>query len=574
MEPLVTLLIGHRGSGKTTLLKELQQTLGAQYPSWEFIDLDAEIARQEQQEIHEVFARGEKKFRKIESEILTRQILSATQKTWIAVGAGCEGPFPENARTIWIRRNTDADGRVFLDRPRLNPLVSAFAEYRERFELRERRYRELAHETLVLPEGYEGGLEAFFLDQAEFNLPLELTLLPEHFKNWNRFWSKRRHWNLRHVEVRDDLLSDSQIESVWNSVPAKNVIYSCRKGTPPPRNAQMVDWALELGSPAFTPQIVSLHERRGSLGECFKKLESFPQQIQKLAVVIENFDELEEGHRWWSEAPEQRAFLPRSNHGRWRWYRLLYGPRMPLHFFREDEGSALDQPYLWESVFRKPFDGKFAAILGSPVRHSRTPLEHREFFPFPVVGVDLSEDEFSKSFSTLIALGLQAASVTAPLKKMAHSRLTHASEEARELSACNTLWVEGVNLHGHNTDVLALHALAAETKHFKKVWLWGGGGVKSAVQSAWPHLMEISARRGTTDTVSPDLLIWAVGRSREFQWPPSTCRPQLVLDLNYSSDSPGLEWAARNGIPYQSGLRMFKLQAEGQRAFWRRWESK
>ena len=41
-----------------------------------------------------------------------------------------------------------------------------------------------------------------------------------------------------------------------------------------------------------------------------------------------------------------------------------------------------------------------------------------------------------------------------------------------------------------------------------------------------------------------------------------------MLDLNYSDDSPGLEWAVRENLPYQSGLKMFKLQAEFQRRFW------
>jgi len=68
----------------------------------------------------------------------------------------------------------------------------------------------------------------------------------------------------------------------------------------------------------------------------------------------------------------------------------------------------------------------------------------------------------------------------------------------------------------------------------------------------------------------PDIVIWAVGRSRQAacQWPPSGWAPRLVVDLNYTEDSPGLEYAQRLGVAYQSGLNMFKTQAQRQREFW------
>jgi shikimate 5-dehydrogenase len=71
-----------------------------------------------------------------------------------------------------------------------------------------------------------------------------------------------------------------------------------------------------------------------------------------------------------------------------------------------------------------------------------------------------------------------------------------------------------------------------------------------------------------SETVAPAVLIWAVGRSRAHRAPPAHLRPGLVLDLNYADDSPGLEYAATHGLAYQSGLGMFKLQAQAQRDFW------
>lgn len=244
---------------------------------------------------------------------------------------------------------------------------------------------------------------------------------------------------------------------------------------------------------------------------------------------------------------------------------------MPIHFYREGEGSSLDQPLLWQ-VYRQPaLGGGFAAVLGSPVEHSRSPMEQRTYFAsrgMPFVAVELDEGEFADGLRVLSELGLRAAAVTSPLKRAAFSICGERSAEAESAGSVNTLIRAGNKWRGHNTDTLALHGVRGELPDFSRVWLWGGGGVKASVKSAWPNAIEISARAGTQETVSPDLLIWATNRSRPFKWPPSTACPSLVLDLNYGEDSPGLEWACDQGLSYKSGLRMFELQAAAQREYW------
>jgi shikimate kinase len=76
-------LIGLPGSGKTTLGKSLASLLKT-----EFVDLDEQIAKQEQQPVPEIFQlKGEDYFRMVESKIL-HQWASQNQSFVMATGGG------------------------------------------------------------------------------------------------------------------------------------------------------------------------------------------------------------------------------------------------------------------------------------------------------------------------------------------------------------------------------------------------------------------------------------------------------------------------------------------------------
>jgi shikimate 5-dehydrogenase len=340
-----------------------------------------------------------------------------------------------------------------------------------------------------------------------------------------------------------------------------------------------VDWAAELGPPPFQPSIVSLHQRTEPFRQSIDAINKFTSSFLKLAVEVHDFSELIEGHRWWLEQPTRRAFLPRSKNGRWQWYRQLFGPRMPVHFFREGEGSGPDQPWLWQHVLQPTFDQHFAAVLGNPVSHSRSPMEHNQFFAkyqIPFVAVPVEQSEFAVAFSVLTELGMRFAAVTSPLKQDAFSHAKFVSPGLAALEAANTMWFSKGRWHADNTDASALQQVAKEFGGFKRLALWGGGGVKTSVIRAFGPVAEFSARTGQPlngkhSEFLPDkleALIWAVGRGRDFVWPDQNINPEMILDLNYADDSPGLEWAVANGKSYHSGLKMFKIQASLQQKLW------
>jgi shikimate 5-dehydrogenase/shikimate kinase len=538
MGSAITVVIGHRGAGKTTFLKNHLRL----HPEVRGYDLDAEIERRSGQPLARILARSESEFRTLERETLNALVReNPSGQVMIALGAGFEGPLPDGVHVLWLRRPSDSLGRVFLNRPRLDQSLSAFDEYRERFLIRDHRFREWAREELTLPEGEEAG--DFLVPEFAF----DLTLQSENFRDWPQFWTRRRNWPVRFFELRDDLLTAEQIAQARQDIPSSQILFSCRREGRAAHGAY--DWPLEMGSPRGQPAILSLHEGDWS------KLQG--SALLKLAVEIENFIELERGHRWWLEDPQHRAFLPRSRDGRWQWYRSLFGPRMPIHYLREGDGSSLDQPWVVASALQRRLEKNFGAVLGDPVAHSRSPMEHRENGPF--VAIQVRESEWTEALPVLTRLGLNRAAVTAPLKRLA-GELTGAQ-------VANTLWLEKDRWHGANTDETGLREL--DLPQAKDIWVWGQGAMLESIYKVWPHAQAFSARAGTTAAGQPDILIWATGRSRPFQWPPATCRPKLVLDLNYGDDSPGLEYAAREGLPYQSGLKLFKLQAAAQKRLWK-----
>jgi len=77
-----------------------------------------------------------------------------------------------------------------------------------------------------------------------------------------------------------------------------------------------------------------------------------------------------------------------------------------------------------------------------------------------------------------------------------------------------------------------------------------------------------SVSKKNKSKIPPKVLIWAVGRSRMEKsciMPPKHWRPSKVMDLNYTEDSPGLEYALQVKAEYQNGWSIFKKQAQKQR---------
>jgi shikimate 5-dehydrogenase len=254
--------------------------------------------------------------------------------------------------------------------------------------------------------------------------------------------------------------------------------------------------------------------------------------------------------------------LPRSSEGRWAWVRLWLKGRQKINFIREGLGSAADQPTWWEWLATPERPHVFAAVLGAPVFHSRSPAFHSHFFSqkqMPFWSIHIEEEEWDEAIPVLEKMGLIAAAVTAPLKKVAGG---------------NTLWKEDGVWSAANTDLTGLGVLAAKipVEALRSVAIWGGGGTLPTIQQVFPQAIFYAQRTGAlrSSTQMPlpnyDVLVWAAGPEAE---PPQfAIMPKYVLDLNYREDSKALEFALQTGAKYISGEKMFEIQAMAQQQLW------
>lgn len=626
-------LIGHRGTGKTEAANRWGRLLGARAT---IFDLDREIERLAGRSTKEIFETlGENEFRWYERQAW-REIDLETRSSVGAVIVACGGGFdPMNIddswTRVWLKRGTDGDGRVFTDRPRLDPETDAITESISRSRAREPKFNATADRVLELGEGETDPAEASFVadlfDQDDApvitNIGGAITLLPgaslpETCERWLR-------WGVSKIEIRDDHWPVSENASAWDffgTLPADRLLLSFRSGNDNPALRKIIldraeksadgiltlDWALDPGMrlPADIAAaakegrvhlIASVHGPTGNVDReqlvaVEKRFDGFPRFVLKVALETLDFKSLKGFHEWMMESPKTRVFLPMTPKGfppRWKWYRAWLGRQAPLNFWREGDGSSLDQPTFSEWWRRARFNSReFAGVVGDPVLHSRTPLEHDAFFAerkMPVFAIPMRRDEVAIGLPLLIEMGLQAAAVTAPLK-----------EEILSARAINTLMIMKTGMTTTNTDNVGFQKLWSEAEELyhrikpspavrgRGVVIWGGGGVLSSVAHVLPEATFYSASKGKPresqsslspmplSERSPEIVVWASGQQRG-AWP-LHWKPRIIVDLSYTENSMGRVIALETGARYISGLSMFKAQAEAQREFWRSGGSK
>lgn len=586
------IICGHRGVGKTSLLQRLQKT----FYNFTFIDLDQKIEEVSALSTQDFFRlHGEPEFRKI--ELQTFHSLKPPSLIVIAVGGG----FPvdqisQEDLVIFVQRDSDSAGRIFLNRPRLKSEVSALQESLDIFSSRQERFMRRADFVYSMQEGMELGGASLF--QAEANLfaqvfsfafpssvtdeklgiircpSMIITLEPivlQRAKRWQLFCHLLKKLDFL-VELRDDLLSVEQIQEVQKVVSPRQCVYSRRqqvaKSDVSWSSFAAVDWALELGD---VPEelfslgeklIVSCHVNEKAKNLSLLREKSPPFAKMKSSPMVSSFSEL------LSDNDGDINFLPRSIDGRWRWYRLLRARLQPLNYYRYWQGSALDQADFFERICFVPKQSNFAAVLGDPIKHSYSPAFHHQFFhsfETCLLPIRVSESEWEEAFSLLKKLGLKWAAVTSPLKKDLFESVPNHGEQAKLFHAANTY----CGSYCENTDQVGLKSLL-EVENLQQWVVWGGGGTLEMIRHFLPDAKYVSVRGEVDRNLNPRQILWAAPRKQPMIFPPQEWRPEVVVDLNYNSNSPGLEYALNCGARYVSGLRMFIAQAEAQQKIWSR----
>ena len=261
----------------------------------------------------------------------------------------------------------------------------------------------------------------------------------------------------------------------------------------------------------------------------------------------------------------------------------------------------------------KEFAGRrVAAVIGDPVRHSRSPAIHNA--AFAAAGIDWVFTAFevpagkgAKALDAMRVLGLAGMSVTMPLKAEVAAAADTVDGEVEILAAANCIVPLGDGrLRAANTDaagfVAGLHADAGVSPQGLRVVLMGGGGAARAV--AW-GLAEAGAadvavinrtqaraeaaasianaasrarlpgRVGTMDDIAAaDVVVNAtsVGMGADSSMPcdPRLLRPgQVAVDLVYEpTETAWLAALRQRGVEAHNGLSMLVHQAAAAFELW------
>ncbi|TPL57645.1 shikimate dehydrogenase [Mesorhizobium sp. B2-4-2] len=133
---------------------------------------------------------------------------------------------------------------------------------------------------------------------------------------------------------------------------------------------------------------------------------------------------------------------------------------------------------------------KKAFVTGHPIKHSRSPKIHGHWLArYGIDGsyqaIDVAPQDFAEFLSTLQANGYLGGNVTIPHKEAAFALIERRDEAAQQIGAVNTLWLEGGQLWGGNTDS---HGFAANLDDHAPGWasigpavVLGAGGASRAV---------------------------------------------------------------------------------------------
>ena len=594
---MLNVIVGHRGTGKSHFIKLLKSFCQKKKLKALFFDLDEEIEKSLGQSIDSLFQKGESFFRRQEKHIFQKLVKSLPKKTtcFFSVGAGFVFRKQASWNVIHLGRPTDEAGRIFFNRPRLKTSQGAFEEYLSLYKKRQSYYLKQADETLFRREHFKKlefsdllflGMEK--LDTPYFSLRLNPQDIPKDIKKLKPYLEKRLHWGLRYFELHDETADKEFIKKIKKIVPKDKLLYSSQSATHflSIKNKLNWSWDLSLGKPPKGISILTLHDRKNkSLKTLLKEFSLYKNYHLKLAIEIYNLKELKTAYDWFCADPKNRSFLPRSKEGRWLWFRQIFGPQMPIHFIKEKQadGAVLDQPFLSQAL---PFlkKGKaLAGVLGDPIAFSATPAEQSPFFydkhSIPVLAVPLKEEEMTReSLSIFKHFGFVFFAVTSPLKKKAFLSVDSSDSISKKLQVANTLIFHNKSWKAFNTDWYGFQNLKKYSS--KKTAIWGGGGTKPILKKLLPRAKFYSARTGKLissekkeKSFIPQIVIWAVGRKRMREAclrPPKHWKPSRVLDINYTEDSPGLEYALQVSSQYTNGMKLFKKQAKKQREIFKR----
>lgn len=130
------------------------------------------------------------------------------------------------------------------------------------------------------------------------------------------------------------------------------------------------------------------------------------------------------------------------------------------------------------------------AVIGNPIKHSKSPLIHHAFAEQTAQDIDYSRvmaplDGFRETVHAMLDAGFKGANVTVPFKLEAFNLANRLTERAMDAGAVNTLSFTEQEIVGDNTDGVGLVRDIQQNMHLgfqeKRVLLIGAGGAAEGV---------------------------------------------------------------------------------------------
>lgn len=248
-----------------------------------------------------------------------------------------------------------------------------------------------------------------------------------------------------------------------------------------------------------------------------------------------------------------------------------------------------------------------AAVIGDPVRHSRSPAIHNAAFAelgldWVYVALPVPAGQGAAAVEAMRVLGIDGLSVTMPHKGAVASAVDRRSDAVEKLGACNCVAREGGVLIGHNTDgagfVASVRADAGVELAGASVAVLGAGGAARAIVHAigeagvdrivvvnrtatraeeTARLASVASVGDERDLAGVDVIVNATAVGMLGGPDPDGCPMpvdllsdrQLVADIVYQPlRTPLLEAAAARGAKTVGGLGMLVHQAAVQFELW------
>lgn len=604
---MLFLIRGHRGVGKTSLLNRLENY----FPDSTSIDLDEEISKSEARSISSIFENeGEAFFRKLEEVYFNKIILNnKSELKFLSVGGGFQAGVPESVIQIMLSRESDKEGRIFFNRPRLEPSLGALDESIKCYKERNSSYIEKSDFILNLNESFdfqhieeeqfwknivskmrsqgrglakkERGLRFFSLSDVDAEKIKSRKIVKELFLSLE----------IDKFELRTDLLTCENIKYLLSSLPPERILLSFRDRSKSLEKLDLkniwVDWDIELGKTQFLAKkfIFSNHPKSVELID-YENLISYAEahknSIIKVASPVDDIDSLDEVKEKLSLCKNEFCFFPISKSGKWKAFRILSSKEQAFTFIKNPRlNNISDQEDLLESCFLENKNINYA-VLGKPISHSRSPGIAYDFLKdrnSAMLRVCVEAGDLEKTLSSLQPLGLNNYAVTSPLKEEAFKFAQIHSKEALSLEACNSLSFSKAVWIGHNTDVLGFKDELSQINYCSEEFaVWGGGGTLNMLKELLPQAGFFSARTGELREDQAEkasdykVLVWAISNfdiARACKLPHKLEGLEVLIDLGYKDNSLAREYAIENSIKYINGLSFLKRQAKYQQDFWR-----